>query len=771
MQEAISKFADSCGEKEFVRPAAEPKRAALLFEIALAGSAVLGVVAAELMLASSIHGTNFAGGDGKMAQAIILAAYKFNGLFQFNNINPLQGLGSQLLPINVWINPTYWSFAIFDKSLAADVAAAIGLGVFAFACYVMARCFDVPILPSAIAAQFSIVLFAPILFLLQLSTVFSLMIGNAVVYAPYMVALGLLVRLEPGSWRRFGVITAGIFALLFYSVCCDPLWSIVCCSSWALPFAIVALSSMRPKAVLVRCAALACCLLLLAVSGAAEYLLTLTLSTARLQFPGVGDRVRLPDYQASTLFYSTYMKYFYLAWVPGWLLGLWTLRGRTRVLVVAGMASCAALLAEILVYLLLQNAPWSFPLPVYAEQSLLPLFLVSAVAGYWGLLRPAASWARALVVKMRSGGELSWRWLAKAKGAAAFVVIALVPAAVVVYAINRPAWMADSYNEPWPDEPDLAQFLVDTTAQEVGKPFRGAVLFYSMDYPIHVTIVNLWAGSVPTVSEYGQLVTPQSIYFNASVLKTNVGLNRFTPVATFATSPDVFSRVLPMLGTRYYIVRGHADHFSSMANQIGKAMSQSGHPVVTLPQGAHHNFGPAARWHLYEIPHPNLGDYSPTIAMTAETAAAAAAIMIQPNFDFTTQVVLSTATGKSLVPARNMQMSLIQGGLHVSGYTDGTSLVVLPQQFSHCLRARDASVRLVRANLIMTGVIFSGQVDTDIVSDYGIFTPRCRWADLSDIKKLELQIDARAVPLTGEVLFPNWDASMEKLRAAASALK
>jgi hypothetical protein len=260
------------------------------------------------------------------------------------------------------------------------------------------------------------------------------------------------------------------------------------------------------------------------------------------------------------------------------------------------------------------------------------------------------------------------------------------------------------------------------------------------------------------------------MYFDASVLKYIDGLNRFTPLAT---SPDVFSRVLPMFGTRYYVVGDHqiARDFVSTANQVGKAMSQSSHPVVTVPQGAHHNVGPAARWQVYEIPHPNLGDYSPTIAMTAETGAAAAAIMIQPNFDFTRQVVLSTATDRSLVPARNMQMSLIRGGLHVSGHTDGTSLVVLPQQFSHCLRARDASVRLVRANLMMTGMIFSGEIDTDIIFDYGLFTSRCRWADISDVKKLEMQIDARAVPLSGEGLFPNWEASVAKLRAAASAIK
>ena len=32
----------------------------------------------------------------------------------------------------------------------------------------------------------------------------------------------------------------------------------------------------------------------------------------------------------------------------------------------------------------------------------------------------------------------------------------------------------------------------------------------------------------------------------------------------------------------------------------------------------------------------------------------------------------------------------------------------------------------MRADLILTGVIFSGSIDTDISFDYGIFSPECR---------------------------------------------
>jgi hypothetical protein len=90
-----------------------------------------------------------------------------------------------------------------------------------------------------------------------------------------------------------------------------------------------------------------------------------------------------------------------------------------------------------------------------------------------------------------------------------------------------------------------------------------------------------------------------------------------------------------------------------------------------------------------------------------------------------------------------MKLSLVRGGLHVSGHSEGTSLVVLPQQFSNCLRAHDSRVRLVRANLIMTSMIFSGAVDTDISFDYGIFSPGCRRADLADMRQLGIKLGGR----------------------------
>jgi hypothetical protein len=56
----------------------------------------------------------------------------------------------------------------------------------------------------------------------------------------------------------------------------------------------------------------------------------------------------------------------------------------------------------------------------------------------------------------------------------------------------------------------------------------------------------------------------------------------------------------------------------------------------------------------------------------------------------------------------------------------------------------------------MTGLIFSGDLDGDVVFDYGIVMPACRGADLADMKRLDLKIDLRMAHLLGDRLFPGW---------------
>ena len=77
----------------------------------------LVLLGTELALILTIPRINYAGADGKAAQAVILATLEFARPFHISNLNPLEGMGSQMMPMNVWVNPAYWPFAFLDKHI------------------------------------------------------------------------------------------------------------------------------------------------------------------------------------------------------------------------------------------------------------------------------------------------------------------------------------------------------------------------------------------------------------------------------------------------------------------------------------------------------------------------------------------------------------------------------------------------------------------------------------------------------------------------------
>ena len=536
----------------------------------------LALLGTELALVLTIPGTNYAGADGKAAQAIILATLEFAKPFHISNLNPLEGMGSQMMPMNVWVNPAYWPFAFFDRQVAAELSGLVALVCYALACYAMARCFDVPRLPSIAAAQLSLMLFGPAALALGFAVVYVSIPGLAVVYAPHMLAFGLLARLSPERPQVF-LIGAALFALLFYSLYCDPLWTLVSGIAWIVPFAVVTFSPLRRGTILVRCAVLGGSLAVLLLSGALEYAYSLSQYTARVQFP---DLLRRPPDAvfASAVVSSKYAKYFYYACVPGWAVGVGLLRGRPRTLVLAASISAVALSVYAAAFLYL-GGNWPLPLPFYLEHALFPLFWTAGVAGYWGGLQALVA-GRALPFGVFSGFDGSfaphrnplpasgervgarhasplrrsphpeplparverepaesgvplglnlignrfsaWRLrlpaLSSKQAAAMMAFVAMgaaliIPAVAIDTVVKYPTWKVKYWQENWPEQPELDQFLATEIGLRNDRRFRGTALFYTNQYDEFLTIDSLWAAGVPTANEYSQLVTPQSVYF------------------------------------------------------------------------------------------------------------------------------------------------------------------------------------------------------------------------------------------------------------------
>jgi hypothetical protein len=395
---------------------------------------------------------------------------------------------------------------------------------------------------------------------------------------------------------------------------------------------------------------------------------------------------------------------------------------------------------------------WWLPLPFYIEHCLPYLFMASAVAGYWSAVPSIAAFARRFAGPERLGAIAGRRWVGCLVGV---VAIAFVPVGGMLFALKHAkSFPASAYSVPWSDEPELVGYLSDHIGLDVDKPYRGSALLLPGSPLDYVSLANLWQEGIPTVNEYSQLVTPQAFYLAVELFKQQQpGINGFRPAVGSGSSYDVLFKTIQALGVRYHITYAPFE-----AAEAAKFAARS------LPR--RHPPGPPGQWQIYELPDPNVGHYSPTEMVLASSAAEIIAGLADAEFDFRRQVVLAEDEGP-LVAARDMRLTMNRGGgFHITGRSNGTSLVILPQQFTNCLKTSDSRVRIVRANLMWTGVVFSGDIDTDIWLGYGLFSPRCRLDDLADMRRLGLNLPGAAKTAEegrGEII--------SKLRAAIAAIQ
>jgi hypothetical protein len=337
---------------------------------------------------------------------------------------------------------------------------------------------------------------------------------------------------------------------------------------------------------------------------------------------------------------------------------------------------------------------------------------------------------------------------------AGLVDAALVPVGAMLFALERSKSIpAYAYTMPWPDEPELVEYLSNHIGLGVGKPYRGSAIVVPGGPFNLVSIENLWSEGIPTVNEYSQLVTPQANFLSVELFKQRPAMNGFRPWIGPGLPSDILFRTLQALGVRYVLL--HAPLVAAEEHKFAGRTFPRRHPP-----------DPGGHWQVYQLPDPNVGNYSPTEIVLADSASEIIASLANTGFDFRRHVIVAADQG-ALVAAREVHLTMNRGGgFHITGHSDGTSLVILPQQFTNCLKTSDNRVRIVRANLLWTGVVFSGDIDTDIRFGYGMFSPGCRRNDLADMRRLGLVLPA--VAKTAEV---GQEDTMSRLRAAIAAVQ
>ena len=144
--------------------------------------------------------------------------------------------------------------------------------------------------------------------------------------------------------------------------------------------------------------------------------------------------------------------------------------------------------------------------------------------------------------------------------------------------------------------------------------------------------------------------------------------------------------------------------------------------------------------YLFELSDANLATYSPTRFVKAATADEIAS-RIRDNRNRLDQIaVVSEDLPPTNAKARNVAMTVELDGVRIRAVSDGPAHILLPVQFSHCLRVVNSSpARLTRANLLQTLVSFDGALDARLEFHFGLFADnKCRLRDGLDNKALGL---------------------------------
>lgn len=231
-------------------------------------------------------------------------------------------------------------------------------------------------------------------------------------------------------------------------------------------------------------------------------------------------------------------------------------------------------------------------------------------------------------------------------------------------------------------------------------------------------MMDLWNNDIPTLEEYGQSVSKQMYYFNRDLLADP--RDQVDPLPSSILVYRFRPRLLRALGVRFVITDGRLEDAG-----IEHVMTQEGKAGATV--------------NLYEIKGANLGQFSPTQLTWAADYATAVRALREP-IEFEQRVVLLGAPERQpeLVVATQSRLVAVRDGYRLTASAPGRAMVVLPIQFSHCWKIEGLAgtaepPRLLRANIVQTGVLFENHVDIRLRFDFEPWHASCRLQDAHDL--------------------------------------
>lgn len=702
-------------------------------------------------------------------------------------VNPLEGMASLFMPLNPWIAPrsapleSTTSFAdpflpsVSHRPFGAH--ALLWLAWLMAGAYALARSVRAGVLTAALCAQAAAVAVLPPAGQLFFKSQSSFVMNPPLVVpvALCLATLGVLWRARPAGAAATAALAAGLLALVTATLWADPLFAALFFVV-LLPFFGAALLDGLPAAVAAwrrdrslagalatpparKVAAGLAAVAVLKLAGPLDFVAAIARYTARQQFPGeVHGEIQVAEF-ANFPFGSAPQMVLALLLAGGCLAAALLLRGRRRVLGAVALAHLAALAGLGAVYLQ-HRFLWRYPLPLYLEIPSLPVYAVAALCGYAALSSRALAAARRRfrAVRGRPGARRTARRLLPAliPGASLLALLAMIGSVPAIWKllVAEPLTVLSSVDRLAADPEGFLERVRREIGLRPGDTFRGRMAtivgvsgtgierlirserkqpfnkWYWKDIgdqlgnlaPADFTTIP-WTRGIPTVGEYSHLVSPPYYYFFSRLLNRQGDFQSRNILWPTVANVDA----LAAMGVRY-LVTDAASALPGLRRDAAVNVADTG-------------LGINLWLYLYELADPNRGQYSPTRVSVAPDARGIVRRLRAPDFDWRREVVLTEAPAGPLVPLQRLELRFLPNALRVEAASAGRSLALLPVEFSRCWVADDPGVRLVRANLAMTGLLFEGRVSTTIRFRFGFFSPGGRLRDLAEVRALDLAPD------------------------------
>jgi hypothetical protein len=383
---------------------------------------------------------------------------------------------------------------------------------------------------------------------------------------------------------------------------------------------------------------------------------------------------------------------------------------------------------------------------IFAAPSIAPLYFYLMMYPFWAFL---SLYAGLTVLELIAGRfapkarPVDHLWISVAVGAAALALIPLFGA--------RPS---DVFKQRSP-KTRIATPITDILQQEIslrpGQTYRGSVatLLGSPGSPLRQRLLgdaerplqsdefekflqksaadtgnthdllDLWWLDIPTLSEYGQGLSKPLTFYISNVLNTpadarnpNFGIPRLAKID-----------ILRAMGVRFIV--------TDLELPATKAKLTR---VVRLRGGID--------LYLYELSSPNVSGFSP-LHLSGRISPSELLQRIDANPAlFESEAFVDSPATQALTPVRRSQIIFERGAVHVTASSAGASALLLPVQFSHCFRLvaeQTDGVKMLRANLIHTLILFDGELDVRLKWEFSFWrNSGCRLRDAEDARALGL---------------------------------